>query len=448
MSSDDPLVSIIIQVVLIALNAFFACAEISIISLNELMLKKKADEGDAKSKRILSLLGEPTKFLATIQIGITLAGFLGSAFAADNFSYKLADTLSKLNLPLSKSALSTMSLVIVTLIISLFTLIFGELVPKRIAMKYSEKVARAITNIIYFLSKVTSPIVSFLNGSTNAVLRLIGIDPKDTDEQVTEEEILAMVDAGSQSGNIAPEEREMIENIFEFNNKTVEEIMIHRTDMDILWLDDDLKKWENTFTSSNHSYLPVCGESIDDIRGVLSVKIFYTAIRKGIDSIDKMMPYIKKPFFIPEYVTIDILFKNIQKSKNRFVFVLDEYGGLSGIVTMNDILEEIVGDFNDDEMDEEEIVSVSENIWRIKGITTLEDIEETIDILFPDQDDFDTLGGLIINELKAIPNNADIPAIEAFGLKLQVLEVKARRIEWVLVEKLVQNSENNKDKEE
>lgn len=447
MSPDGPLISIIVQVVLIAINAFFACAEISIISLNELMLKKKADEGDIKSKRILLLLGEPTKFLATIQIGITLAGFLGSAFAADNFSYKLTDVLKNLNLPIPDTILSTISLVIVTLIISLFTLIFGELVPKRVAMKNSEKVSRAICNVIYVLAKVTSPIVGFLNGTTNAVLRIIGIDPNDNGEEVTEEEIRAMVDAGSQSGSIAPEEREMIENIFEFNNKTVEEIMIHRTDMDVLWLDDDLEKWEHTFTSSNHSYLPVCGESIDDIVGALSVKAFYAAIRKGVNSIEKMTEFIKKPFFIPEYVTIDILFKNMQKTKNRFVFVLDEYGGLSGIITMNDILEEIVGDFDDDEMYEEQIVSVSENIWRIKGVATLEDIEEALNIKFPEHDDFDTLGGLIINELKAIPNSANIPAIEVDGLKLQVLEVKARRIEWVMVEKLEPIEKEDQDKQ-
>lgn len=443
--SSDPLISVFIQIVLIALNAFFACAEISIISLNELMLKKKADDGDVKSTRILELLVEPTKFLATIQIGITLAGFLGSAFAADNFSYKLTDALLSLNLPISKSAISTISLIVVTLIISFFTLIFGELVPKRVAMKNSDKVARAITNIIYYLAKITSPIVSFLNGSTNFVLRLIGIDPNDSGEQVTEEEIRAMVDAGSQSGNIAPEEREMIENIFEFNNKTVEDIMVHRTDMDVLWLTDDLEKWEYTFTSSNHSYLPVCGESIDDIRGALSVKAFYAAIRRGIDSVDKMVPFIKKPFFIPEYVTVDVLFKNMQKNKNRFVFVLDEYGGLSGIITMNDILEEIVGDFDDDEMYEEEIVAVSDNIWRIKGVATLEDISHALNIKLPEQDDFDTLGGLIINELKAIPNNADLPPIEVYGLKLQVLEVRARRIEWVLVEKLSQTVDEEID---
>lgn len=432
----DPLIGqLLLQFTLILLNAVFACAEISVISLNKAVVQKQAESGDKKSLRLVKLLAEPTKFLATIQIGITLAGFLGSAFAADNLAGRLTNRLVDAGVTIPPSTLNTIAVIATTLVLSYFTLVFGELVPKRIAMRYSQNLASALSTLIYFISKLATPLVSFLNLTTNGVLRLFGINPHEAAARVTEEEIRAMVDAGSQSGTIAPEEREMIENIFEFNNKTVDEIMVHRTDVDVLWMDDDLSAWEATFIGCSHSFLPVCGESVDDIQGTMAVKDFFIGLREGVATIEEMMKRIHAPYYIPQYVTVDVLFKTIQKSKKRFIYVLDEYGGLSGIVTINDVLEEIVGEFDDGD-EEEEITSIGENLWRIKGTTPLEDINEEIGAQYPMDDDFDTLGGLIISELRSIPSDANVPPIEAYGTRIVVEEVQSRRIEWTTVELL------------
>jgi putative hemolysin len=392
-------------------------------------VRRDAESGDKKAQKLLYMIERPTKFLATIQVCITLAGLLGSAFAADSFSDPLAKWLLGLGVPLEKNLLNNICVVLITLVLAYFSLVLGELVPKRIAMKRTEAVADFAAGLIYYAGKIASPLVAFLNISTSAVLSLIGIDPNEKGETVTEEEIRAMVDASSQSGNIDPEEKAMIENIFEFNNKTVDEIMVHRTDVDFLWLEDSLDVWENTFISSNHSYLPVCGEDADDIVGILHSKKFYAARRDNVTETRDIKSYLGSPYFVPEYITINVLFKNMQKKKSRFAVVLDEYGGMSGIITMNDLLEEIVGDF-DDEIEDPEINVVGEGRWRIKGTTDLESVSRATGAALPEDEDYDTLGGLIIHELKAIPFDSNVPPVEKYGLKIWVEEVKARRIEW------------------
>jgi putative hemolysin len=425
-----------LQAVLIFFNAIFASAEIAVISLNDLALKQAAEQGNKKAVKLVRLTEQPSRFLATIQIGITLAGFLGSAFAADNFSEHLVALLKSAGIGLSESILKTISVILITILLSFFTLLLGELVPKRIAMKKSESLAMALAGFIYFISIIARPVVSFLTFSTNLIVRLFGINPNDNQERVTEEEILMMVGAGTESGAIDQQEKAMIENIFAFDDIIAADIMIHRTDVNILWKSDSLEEWERSFQNSNHSRMPVCDEDVDDVIGIMYLKDFYTAVRKGITDVSELCTLLRPAYFVPETVKIDLLFRNMQRSKNHFAVVVDDHGGVSGIITMSDILGEIVGDIGESPEDGSlDIVPLGENKWRVRGVTPLEDIEM---IPFGDlADDYDTVGGLALGLLGELPEEGDeVPELEVNRLKLQVTEIRGRRVEWVEITKM------------
>lgn len=431
MSSDGLPGQLLLQAVLILLNAIFASAEIAVISLNDIALKQSADLGNKKAVRLVKLTEQPSRFLATIQIGITMAGFLGSAFAADNFSDYLVNFAVNAGVGLSPKVLNTISVIVITLLLAFITLVLGELVPKRIAMKKSETLAMALSGFIYFISKIAGPIVSLLTSTTNVLLRLFGIDPNDNKEKVTEEEILMMVGAGTESGAIDLQEKAMIENIFAFDDTIAADIMTHRTDLHILWKSDTLEEWERTFQNSNHSRLPVCDNDIDDVIGIMNLKDFYTAVRKGINDVEELCTLIKPAYFVPETVKIDLLFRNMQRTKNHFSVVVDDYGGVSGIITMSDILTEIVGDIGDDpDKDSLDVITLGENKWRVRGITPIEDLTQ---IPFGDlDDDYETVGGLALGLLGELPDEGEeIPDLEINGLILRVTEIRGRRVEWV-----------------
>ncbi|MGI6576868.1 MAG: hemolysin family protein [Eubacteriales bacterium] len=431
MSSDGLPGQLLLQAVLILLNAIFASAEIAVISLNDIALKQSADLGNKKAVRLVKLTEQPSRFLATIQIGITMAGFLGSAFAADNFSDYLVNLAVNAGVGLSPKVLNTISVIVITLLLAFITLVLGELVPKRIAMKKSETLAMALSGFIYFISKIAGPIVSLLTSTTNVLLRLFGIDPNDNKEEVTEEEILMMVGAGTESGAIDLQEKAMIENIFAFDDTIAADIMTHRTDLHILWKSDTLEEWERTFQNSNHSRLPVCDNDIDDVIGIMNLKDFYTAVRKGINDVEELCTLIKPAYFVPETVKIDLLFRNMQRTKNHFSVVVDDYGGVSGIITMSDILTEIVGDIGDDpDKDSLDVITLGENKWRVRGITPIEDLTQ---IPFGDlDDDYETVGGLALGLLGELPDEGEeIPDLEINGLILRVTEIRGRRVEWV-----------------
>ena len=271
---------LILQLVLIALNAIFACAELAVLSINETKLERMADQGDKRAKRLFRLTREPAKFLATIQVAITLSGFLGSAFAADGFSEPLVDWILSLGVNIPRSTLDSIAVVVITLILSYFTLVFGELVPKRVAMKKAEALGLSISGLVSGISIVFKPIVWFLSVSTNAVLRLLGIDPNEADEQVNEEEILMMVDAGSEKGAIDEQEREFIQNVFEFDDLTAEEIAVHRTEVAVLWMEDSMEEWARIIHDSRHTLYPVCQDSADNIIGILNAKDYFRLTEK------------------------------------------------------------------------------------------------------------------------------------------------------------------------
>ena len=272
---SDIVGSILLQVVLIAVNAVFACAEIAVVSCNDAKLEKMAQEGNKKAAKLFRLTEQPSRFLATIQVVITLSGFLGSAFAAENFSGRFVSVLVDAGVQIPEKTLDAIAVVLITLLLSYITLIFGELVPKRLAMHNSEKIALGVSGLVTTASKIFAPLVGLLTVSTNGILRLFGIDPNEDDDQVTEEEIRMMVDAGSEKGTIDNEEKDMIQNVFEFDDLTIDEICVHRTDVDLLWVEDSIEEWEQLIHESRHSYYPVCGETVDDIIGVLDAKDYF-----------------------------------------------------------------------------------------------------------------------------------------------------------------------------
>ena len=437
--SEDPLLpQILVLIVLIFLNAFFAAAEIAVISLSEGKMRKLAEDGDRRAAKLLKLIQAPDNFLSTIQIGITLAGFLASAFAADTFSDRLVRWLVDVRgvTALPERTLNAIMVVAITLILSYFTLVFGELVPKRLAMKKTEGVARATCGVVSALSVVFRPVIWLLAKSTNAILRLMRIDPKDTGEEVSEDEIRMMVDIGEEKGAIETAEKELIENIFEFNNNTAEDVMIHRTDMVMFWVDDPAEEILRTIEESGMTRFPVYNENADDIVGILNTRDFLlNAQRKEPRSVRELL---RPAYFVPESVRTDVLFRDMQSKKVHMAIVVDEYGGTSGLVTMEDLLEEIVGNIYDefDPQDEQDITRLEENLWRVAGSAELELLAEELDIDLPEEEEYDTLGGLVFSQLTAIPEDGSKLEVDAAGLHIQVVELTDRRVEWALVSKL------------
>ena len=440
MSTEGLPGQLLLQAVLILLNAVFASAEIAVISLNSVALKQSAGLGNKKALRLVKLTEQPSKFLATIQIGVTLAGFLASAFAADNFAKYVVEIAINLGIDLPINVLNTIAVILITLLLSFLTLVFGELVPKRVAMKKAESLAMALSGFLYFISVIAKPLVSLLSGTTNFFVRMFGIDPDDNEERVTEEEILLMVGAGTESGTIDVQEKAMIENVFAFDNTIAGDIMVHRTDLNLLWRTDTLEEWERTFQNSNHSRLPVCDNDVDDIIGIMYLKDFYTAVRKGITDVEELCTLIKPAYFVPETVKIDLLFRNMQRTKNHFAVVVDDYGGVSGIITMSDILGEIVGDIGEDDDDTLDVIVLDDSKWRVRGITQFDDLEM---IPFGELDeDYETVGGLVLGLLGELPEeDEDIPDLQFNGLNLKVTEIRGRRVEWVEITKLSDEGE-------
>ncbi len=434
MSEDDPLIGqLLLQIFLIALNAVFACAEIAVISINDNKLQRLASTGDRRAKRLLSLTKNPAKFLATIQVGITLAGFLGSAFAADHFADKLVGWLVSHGITASPATLDAIAVVLITLILSYFTLIFGELVPKRLAMRHAESLGLAMSGLIVCVATLFAPLVWFLSISTNSLLRLLGIDPHAEDKEITEEEIRMMVDVGSEKGAIGAGEKEIINNVFEFDNKTASEVMTHRKDVLTLRLKDGEVEWEATIMGSKHAHYPICGEMSDDILGVLNSKDYFRL--KSRDRAAVLENAVGSAVFIPETARTDILFREMQKSRNHFAIVLDEYGGMSGVVTMNDLLEQLVGELEDDAslpLEPQRIEKIDAETWRIRGTASLEAVETALGIELSSEK-YDTFSGFVFGLLGAIPKDGETPCVQGFGLEIQIEKIKEHRLEQALV---------------
>jgi len=430
----DPLLwQLLLQLFLIILNAVFACAEIAVISINDAKLERLSETGNKRAKRLMSLTSQPAKFLATIQVGITLAGFLGSAFAADNFAARLMKWFVTIGVTLPMSVLNTISVVVITLVLSYITLVLGELVPKRIAMQKAEAIGFGMSGVIYVLSKMFKPLVWFLTVSTNGVLRLLGIDPNAGAEQMTEEEIRIMVDAGSEKGAIDKEEREFINNLFDFDDITAEKIMTHRMDVSMLWIEEDDEEWEKTIQGSRYSIYPVCEDSKDNVVGVLNTKDYFRLKDRSRESI--LQNAVKPAQFVPESVRADVLLRNMRKNHNHFAIIVDEYGGMSGIVTINDLLEQLVGDLNDNGNEVEKnllIEQIDSSTWSVSGIALLDEVAKAVGVDLP-CDEYDTFAGFVLSLLGNIPENGSTPEVEEYGLNIRITSVQNRRIETAII---------------
>lgn len=436
--------SIILQIVLIAINAIFACVEIAVVSVNDTKLEKMVSDGNKKAMRLQKLTSQPSRFLATIQVAITLSGFLGSAFAADNFSEPLVAWLVSIGTPIPEKTLDTIAVVLITLILSYVTLIFGELVPKRVAIQKTESIALGLSGMITAVSKIFAPLVWLLTASTNGVLRLLGIDPNQQEEQVTEEEIRMMVDAGSEKGAIDCEEKELIQNVFEFNDISVDEVCTHRTDVTLLWMDESIEKWDETIHKTRYSYYPVCGEDVDDIIGILDAKDYFRLKEKNHEIL--MREAINPPYFVLETVKASVLFQNMKKSGNYFAVVLDEYGGMEGIITVRDLIEELVGDLSDEEEANrpQEIEQISEDTWKIVGTTELDDVMDALGVELP-VDEYDTFGGYIFGELGTVPDDGSQFELKTEDLIIKVVKVKEHRVENTVVKKIEHPQEEEEE---
>ncbi len=428
---------LLLQVVLIALNAIFACAEIAVISVGDSKLEKLSEDGNKRAKKLLKLTADSAKFLATIQVAITLAGFLGSAFAAEHFSDKLTTLIVSAGVTMiSPAAIDAVTVVLITLVLSYFTLVFGELVPKRIAMRNPEKIALSMAKPISFIAKLFAPIVWLLTVSTNLVLRIVGIDPNERDDDVSEEDIRVMVDSAAKSSSIDDDEREFIQNIFEFDDLTAGEVATHRTDVTMLWLDESDEEWSSTIHEKCHMFYPVCGESVDDVVGVLYLKDYFRLEDRTREAV--IAKAVKNPYFVPESVKADVLFRNMKNGGKTFAVVLDEYGGMRGIVTMNDLISRLVGELGDDTEGDRPTVQlekIGELSWKLTGNVPLDEIAEELKLDIP-VDDFDTFSGMVFSELGTIPDDGSTFTLEAWGMGISEPVIEEHQIESAVLTRL------------
>lgn len=425
---------LLLQVLLIALNAVFACAEIAVISMNDSKLAKLAAEGDKRAIRLARLTSQPSRFLATIQVAITLSGFLGSAFAAENFSGVLVEALLSTGLPVPEKVLDSAAVVFITIVLSYFTLVFGELVPKQVAMRKAETLALGMSGLISGIARVFAPLVSFLTVSTNGVLRLIGINPDAPEDEVSEEEILMMVDVGSEKGTIDHEERDFIQNVFDFDNLSIESIVTHRTDVKLLDIEDSAEIWDNTIRENPYTYFPVCDGSPDKIIGVLNSKLYFRLAEKSRGTV--MEQAVKPAYFVPESLKADALFRNMKKERSPFAVVLDEYGGMSGIITIKDLIEELVGDLEDDvvpEQDSDPVKQLADGSWLVDGSIDLEELSSVVGVALSSED-YDTLNGLIFHRVGRLPEAGMELTVE--GLRIRVEELREYQIKLASIKRI------------
>jgi len=431
MELDPEPANITSQLILIAVltlvNAFFASAEMAIVSLNKNKLKFLEEEGNKKAKLLLKLMEEPTNFLSTIQVGITLAGFFSSASAATGISEDFAIYLDKFNIPYS----GQIALVIVTIILSYITLVFGELFPKRIALKKSEAIAMFSVKPIIYVSKIAIPFVRLLSASTNILVRLVGLDKDDLDEKVSKEEIRSFVEVGREHGVINEIETEMINSIFKFDDKLAQEVMTPRTEVYVINIETPLNEYLDELIDERYSRVPVYEDDIDNIIGILYMKDFFSEARKhGFENVD-IRSILHPPYFVPETKNIDELFRELQASKKHMAILIDEYGGFSGIVSIEDLIEEVMGNI-EDEYDEDEpaIKAVDNNTFIISGKLSISDFNDYFNARI-ESENYDTISGFIIENIGRIPKSTEEQNIECENLIFKIEEVKEKRIEKI-----------------
>ncbi|MGN0543180.1 MAG: hemolysin family protein [Acutalibacteraceae bacterium] len=457
MDDPGPALSIILKLlllfVLIIVNAFFAMSEIAIISLNDAKMQKLAEEGNKKAKQIVKLTENSSRFLSTIQIGVTLAGFLTSASASQTFADMLTNALVKTPVAdvIPLGVINGASVILITILTSYFSLVLGELAPKRIAMQIPEKISYKVVGILLFVASVTKPFVKVLSVSTNAVVRLFGFDPNADEENVTEEEIRMMVDVGGEKGVIEDTQKEMIDNIFEFDDLDAGDIMTHRTEMTAIEVTRSLEEVAELAIENGYSRIPVYEDDPDSIVGVLYAKDLLKYVGHSIPADLSISKVMRKALYVPETQACGDLFKAMNESRTQFAVVVDEYGGTAGIVTLEDVLESIVGNIQDEyDNEEEEIKQINETTFTVDGTTDLDEVDELVGVELP-EGDYDTLGGFVISLLGYLPSEiGEEPIIAEYeNLRFTVLSIEERRIDKIKVEILpVEDNSENEDEDD
>jgi putative hemolysin len=424
---------ILLLVVLVVFNAFFTVSETALISLNDNKIKYMAEE-NKKAKLVKTLLAEPSRFIATIQIGITFSYFLISAFVAEGFAEKLVELIKLTNVSISDLWLKNISMVIITLVLLYFTLVLGEMVPKKLVVKKAEAVSRFVAGPLYFLSILSYPFIKILTLSTSFLVRLFGVDPNEDDEKVTEEEIRLMVDVGEEKGTIDGTEKEMINNIFDFNNKIVSDIMTHRTDIEALPVDACLNEVTYFINSEKYSRIPIYEDNIDNIIGIMHSKYIIQYLAEEDDKKNfNLRDIIRQPYFVPASKRTDELLKELQRNKTHMAIIIDEYGGTAGIVTLEDLIEEIVGNiFDEDDVEEKEMEKIDDNTFLINGAVSLDEVQEALGVNLP-VNDYETLSGFVIGQMGRIPEKGDTSTIEFNELMLKVEEVDEKKVSKIRV---------------
>ncbi|TJX15348.1 HlyC/CorC family transporter [Tissierella creatinini] len=425
------------------LNAFFAASEMAMVSVDKKKLSFQAEEGNKKARMLLNLLSEPSKFLSTIQVGITFAGFFSSASAAVGISNSLGKFLNSYSVPFAKD----IAFVGVTLILSYITLVFGELVPKRVALQYSEKFAFFAIKSITIVAKIMGPFISFLSLSTNGIMRILGIKTEGVEEKITLEEIRSMVEVGQEQGVINSVEREMIDSVIGFDDKLAEEIMTARTEVFMIDLEDPIEEYLGEMLELKYSRIPVYDGDVDDILGILYIKDFLLeAYKVGFNNVD-IKKILRPAYFIPERKNINDLFNELQTKKKHMAILIDEYGGFSGVVTMEDLIEEIVGDIDDEyDHDEPDIRRLDDRNFMAKGSISIKELNSNMGTeLDVDSEDYDTLGGFLIDMLGYIPDDGEQVKVEFENLEFYIEEINEKRIQHVHI---VINEVEEKDEAE
>ena len=403
--------------------------------MNDARLRQLTSEGNKKAVRLSKLTDQPSRFLATIQVAITLAGLLSSAFAADSFATPIVDALIRSGVSVSQKLLSTVTLVVITLILAYFNLVFGELVPKRIAMKRAEKMALGMSGMLYGVSIVFRPVVFILTASTNLVLRIFGINPNENDEQITEEEIRMLLSQGSEQGTIKDYENEIIQNVFDFNDTTIEQICTHRRDVDFIDAADSIEEWNRIINETRHSFYPLVRDSNENIIGILDTKDYFRIKNKTKRSV--IATAVDEPVYVPEGMSAYRLFKQMKSSRKYFAVIVDEYGGFEGIITLHDLMEALVGDMYD--IDEgtvtNDIQPLTEDSWRIKGSADIAEVSHTLGLDLMNEDMYDTFNGYVCDVLQRVPNDGEIFTTETDDLTISVKSVKNHMIQTAIVTK-------------
>ena len=435
---DNTAVSIILKILLlfalILVNAFFAMSEIAIISLNDTKIERLAEEGDKKAKKIMKLTENSSNFLSMIQIGVTLAGFLTSASAADSFAPLITAAVAPHVNPALLGVIDTAALIVITIVISYFSLVLGELVPKKIAMQKAESISYKIVGFLLVFMKVTKPFVRVLAFSTNTIVRLFGIDPSADEEQVTEEEILMMVDVGEEKGVIENTQAEMINNIFELDDIDAGDIMTHRVDMAAVEADEPVSEVLNVAIEEGYSRIPVYDDDPDNIVGMVYIKDLLEYVGKELPVNKSIREVMREAYFVPETKKCGKLFAEMSENHIQMAIVVDEYGGTAGLVTLEDIVESIMGNIQDEYDDEaEEIAKINDTTFTVEGNTDIDEVDELVGAELP-QDDYATLAGFIISRLGYLPKDGDLDTVEFENLKFTVLSVEDKRIAKVRID--------------